>query len=145
MVPWPVALLTLFYGVIAAMSAATAWKSLIGASHQSLAWPLTWLACSAGAMIGLPLLKSWGRICAIATSLLLTLTTLAIAGLFVRAGKPLEGLLIAFATAVHVLTMRYLQRPIVKGYFGTRNAECGMNSTNESVRIIPQSVFRNPQ
>ena len=116
-VPWPIALLTLFYGVIATASAATVWKIVAGVSYQSLLWPLTWLALSAGAMCGLPLLKSWGRRLAIGTSAWLLLVTLAIAGLLVRAGHPLGGLLVAFIAGTHALAIRYLQRPAVKTLF----------------------------
>ena len=118
MIPWPIALLTLFYGVIATCSAAAAWKISVGISRQSLLWPLVWLVFSGGAMIGLPLLKRWGRLSAILTSVFLTLATLATAGLFVRAHQPLAGLLTALATSAPLSAIRYLQRPIVKGYFG---------------------------
>ena len=118
-VPWPIALLTLLYGVIATASAATVWRVVIGTSQQSLLWPLTWLTLSAGAMCGLPLLKSWGRVLALWTSVLLLLVTLAIAGLWVRSGHPLGGLLAAFLAGTHALVIRYLQRPAVKTYFGS--------------------------
>ena len=117
MIPWSIALLTLWYGIVAVCSAVTVWNMLAGVRPQSALWPLAWFTLSAGATIGLPLLKPWGRTCAIITSVLLILTTLAVAGLFVRAGKPGEGLLIALATAVPLLTIRYLQRPVVKAYF----------------------------
>ena len=117
MVPWPIALLTLLYGVIATASAATVWRVVIGISEQSLLWPLTWLTLSVGAMCGLPLLKPWGRVLAIWTSVLLLLVTLAIAGLSVRSGHPLGGLLAAFIAGTHALVIRYLQRPAVKVLF----------------------------
>ena len=117
MVPWPIALLTLLYGVIATASASTVWRVMTGDSQQSLIWPLMWLALSAGAMCGLPLLKPWGRVLAIWTSVLLLLVTLAIAGLWVRGGHPLGGLLAAFMAGTHALAIRYLQRPAVKSLF----------------------------
>ena len=117
MVPWPIALLSLFYGVIATIAAASVWKVAVGMSHQHMLWPLTWLVLSSGAMCGLPLLKPWGRRLAIWTSALLLLVTLAIAGLCVRSGHPVGGLLAAFIAGTHVLVIRYLQRPIVKAYF----------------------------
>ena len=120
MVPWPIALLSLFYGVIATIAAASVWKVAVGMSHQHMLWPLTWLTLSAGAMCGLALLKPWGRTLAIWTSVLLLTVTLAIAGLFVRAGHPLVGLLAAFIAGTHALAIRYLQRPLVKQYFSTK-------------------------
>ena len=117
MVPWPIALLTLLYGVIATASATTVWKVVNGMSQQSLMWPIAWLASSAGAMCGLPLLKVWGRRLAICTSALLLLVTLAIVGLFVRSGHPLGGLLVGFMAGTHALVIRYLQRPTVKALF----------------------------
>ena len=119
MVPWPIALLTLLYGVIATASASTVWKVVAGVSHQSLLWPLGWLTLSGGAMCGLPFFQPWGRRLAIGTSTLLLLVTLAIAGLLVRAGHPLGGLLVAFIAGTHALAIRYLQRPAVKAYFGS--------------------------
>ena len=123
MVPWPIALLTLGYGVVAAVSSATVWKAVIGPHQPWPLWPSVWLAISAGAMIGLALLKPWGRMLAIVTSIALTLTTLAIAARCVSAGQPVAGLLAAFATSIHLLTIRYLQRPTIKRYFEVRIAE----------------------
>ncbi len=117
MVPWPVALLTLFYGVIAALSAAMVTRILTGVSHQSVWWPIAWLALSAGAVCGLPLLTSWGRRLAIAVSSLLILATLAAAGVLVAAGRPGIGLLVTFSTGCHYLMIRYLQRPSVTTLF----------------------------
>ena len=117
MVPWPIALLTLYYGVVAATSAAMAWKALIGVSHQPLIWPITWLALSAGAMCGLPLAKLWGRSLATWTSVLLILATLALSGMWILAGRPGAGLLVTLSTVGHFMAIRYLQRPVVKTYF----------------------------
>ncbi|MBI3010872.1 MAG: hypothetical protein HYY58_00040 [Candidatus Omnitrophica bacterium] len=90
--PWPIALLSLFYGVIATLSAATLWKTLSGASDRPLLWPAMWLALSTGVMCGLPLLKPWARGLAVAASALLVAITLAVAGVVVLAGRPLMAL-----------------------------------------------------
>ena len=119
MVPWPIALLTLFYGVVATTSAATVWRVSAGAADRSLVWPLAWLALSGSLMCGLPLLRSWARRLAMAGSTLLVLVTLSMAGLFVMGARPLLGLLATVGTAVHVIVIRYLQRPTVKAYFNT--------------------------
>ena len=136
MVPWPIAILTLLYGVIATASAVSCWKTAVGLTHQAPVWPLAWLAVSTGATIGLPLLKPWGRGLAVCTSVLLLAVTLAIAGLLVAAGRPLAGLLATGLAGTHVLSIRYLQRSTVKAYFGFRNADCGSS---------PQSEIPNPQ
>lgn len=117
MVPWPIALLTLFYGIVAALSASTIWQIATGAVMRPLLWPILWLAVSAGVMCGLPLLRPWGRSLAIIASWLMVAVTLAIAGLVVMAGRPLLGLLATVSGTVHVVAIRYLQRPAVKAYF----------------------------
>ena len=117
MVPWPIALLTIFYGAIASLSAATVWRAVSGASDRPLIWPAMWLALSAGIMFGLPLLKVWARRLAIVASVLLMLSTLGVAGRIVMAGRPLVGLAATVGAAVHVIVIRYLQRPAVKAYF----------------------------
>ena len=118
MVPWPIALLSLFYGIVAAASAATLWKVLVGAVERPVAWPLCWLVLSAGAMCGLPLLRSWGRRFAVWTSSLLTASTLAGSALLVASGRPVAGLAVTFSTAFHLLVIRYLTRPSVRHWFG---------------------------
>ena len=119
MVPWPVALLTLFYAAIATMSASTVWKIVTGQTHQPLVWPVGWLALSTSAMCGLPLLRPWARGVAIAGSALMALITLAVAGLLVRAGRPVGGLVATLAASVHLVIIRYLRRPSVKAYFSS--------------------------
>lgn len=117
MVPWPIALLTLCYGVIAAASAAAVWKAAVGASAQPLVWPLLWLALSGSVMCGLPLLRAWARTLAITASTAMMGMTLAVAGLFVMRGRPLAGLLATLGAGVHVLVIRYLRRPSVRAWF----------------------------
>ena len=117
MVPWPIALLTLFYGAVATASAATLWKVVTGLDHHSPIWSVGWLMVAGGAMCGLPLLRPWGRTLAVWTSALLTLATLAIAGLLVGAGRPGLGLVISLSTGFHVLVIQYLRRPSVHAWF----------------------------
>ena len=118
MIPWPVALLTLFYGVVAFYSAASLWKVTLGLSHQSIYWLSIWLLLSASATSGLAWLKPWGRRFAMGTSWMLILSTLAVAALYIAAGKPVIGLVITFTTACHYLMIRYLKRPAVVVWFG---------------------------
>jgi len=118
MVPLPIALLSIFYGVVAALAAAMAWKIALGRLHQPIAWALVWLFCSGGAALGLAQLKPWGRKLAIWTSWLLILSTLAISGLLVVARRPGLGLAVTFSTACYYLMIRYLKRPGVIAWFG---------------------------
>ncbi len=117
MIPWPIALLTLFYGAVAAASAAMTWKIASGAVEQPVIWALAWLALSAGAMLGLPLLKAWGRRLAVFGSWLMTALALSLAALLVLNGRPGGALLSTLGAGVHILILRYLGRPAVKALF----------------------------
>ncbi len=114
MIPWPIALLTLFYGVIGTASLAMLWR---GGLAEPKLWSLVWVVFSGGAMLGLPLQRPWGRALAVCTSLLLLAVTLAIAGLLVASGRPVPALTAACLAGAHVAVIRYLQRPAVKSYF----------------------------
>ena len=127
MVPWPIAILTLCYGAMAAASAATAWKITTGMSPQPIVWPLVWLAWSSATMCGLPLLKPWARWAAILGSLVLMLSTLGMAGMLVLSHRPLAALLATFGSAIHVLVIRYLQRPVVRAFFETESSSVTSN------------------
>ena len=117
MIPWPIALLTLFYGVIATLSASAAWKVVSGMSERPMLWPLAWLALALSTACGLALLRPWGRRLAVAGSVIMALVTLALAGLLVMGGHPVAALLATVAASVHVIVIRYLGRPVVRGYF----------------------------
>ena len=130
MVPWPIALLTLFYGVITTLAVAHGWRLLISgdamwavvesARLTRIAWALVWVGVASVAMIGLPLRRPWGRNFAILTSWLLIVTTLAQAGVLVASGKPGLGLAVTFSVACHYLMIRYLKRPVVVAWFRER-------------------------
>ena len=117
MVPWPIALLALCYGLLAAVSAALVARITAGTVDQPLIWPVAWLALSVSVMCGLPLFKPWARQVAILGSALMMVITLAVAGLLVLADRPLTGLLATLVASVHVVVIRYLQRPVIKAYF----------------------------
>ena len=117
MIPWPIALLTLFYGLLAALCGATLWKIAIGAGERSALWPLAWLVLSAAVMCGLPLLKSWARRLAVASSAGLGLVTLGFALLVAGVGRPWLGLLGTLLAGTHLIVIRYLRRPTVKAWF----------------------------
>ena len=117
MVPTPVAVLTLFYGLLATLAAARVWRVASGASQASLLWAVGWLLLSAGATCGLPLLRPWGRTLAVLTSSALLVVTLVVSAALIASGHPGAGLAVTFTTAFHALVIRYLGRPAVKQYF----------------------------
>lgn len=123
MVPWPIALLSVFYGIVAASTAAMVWKAISGFSSQGWMGPAAWLLVSAALVMGLPLLKAWARRLAIVGSGVLLLTALGVAGRCVTQGRPEWALLSTLTAGVHILVIRYLQRPIIRSYF---NGTCGV-------------------
>jgi hypothetical protein len=118
MIPWPIALLSLFYAAIATLAGATTYQILTGAAQRQLLWQVLWLICAAGAALGLALLKPWGRTLAIWTSLALMAVLLAVAGLLAApAQEPGLGLVVACTAGLQYLAVRYLRRPSVKAWF----------------------------
>ncbi len=117
MVPWPIALLALWYGALATSSAAMVWKILTGQLHQSLLWATVGFVFSGATMYGLVLLKSWARRLAVSVSCGMIALLLFVAGLLVMYGRPLGGILVAVAAGLHVMIIRYLQRQTVKAHF----------------------------
>lgn len=127
MIPWPIALLSLFYGVLATVSVGMVWRIVAGTSRQSLIWALLWLGLSAGVMCGLPLLKAWARTLAVFGSVVMMVLMVMIAALLIGAGHPVAALLTTFGAGMHMIIIRYLRRPLVRQLF--ENAECGMRSS----------------
>ncbi len=117
MVPWPIAVLSLVYGVIAAASAATAWRISAGLIDRPIIWPVAWLALSVAAMCGLALLKPWARTLAIVGLALIALVALAVAGLFIVAARPWVALLVTLGAGIPLVMVRYLRRPTVRAFF----------------------------
>lgn len=119
MVPWPIALLTLWYAVIASTSAATMWKIASGLQAGSLVWPAMWAVASAGVIVGLALLKPWGRRLAlwIAVALLVSALASALARLAQAEPSPRDSLLATGMAVVQVIVIRYVTRPHVKKWF----------------------------
>ena len=119
MIPWPIALLSLFYGMLMAVSATSVWQVLTGVVHKPLTFQVVWLILSGAAMLGLPLRQVWGRWFAILSAWLVTVSILAIAAWLILAGSPGWGLAAGFGTVVPLVAIRYLRRPAVKAYFET--------------------------
>lgn len=117
MVPWPIAVLSLVYGVMAAASAAMVWKITLGIVERPIIWPMGWLSLSVAAMCGLALLKPWARGLAIVGLALIALVTLAVAGLFILSARPWIALLTTLGAGVPLVMIRYLRRPTVRAFF----------------------------
>ena len=119
MVPWPIGILTLFYGVLATISAANVWHVLCGTSQQSMVWPLAWFVGSMAITCGLPLLKPWARWLAIAGSVVMIMISLVMADLLARSGHPWPAMAATLGAGVHLVIIRYLRRPTIKTFFGS--------------------------
>lgn len=118
MIPWPIAILALLYGVVASCAALTSWKIAMGLLSRPLLIQLAWLALSTGATIGLLFLKPWGRLLALGTSLLLMVALFAVSSMLVFAARERGwGMLVALIAALQLLPIRYLRLPKVKALF----------------------------
>ena len=104
----------MFYALIATAAAAQCYKILLGMLDKPLAPQLVWLFVAAGAMIGLPMRRVWGRWCAIACAWWVTLTVVAIAAWLISQREPGWGLVAGLGTVVPLVAARYLTRPQVK-------------------------------
>ena len=117
MVPWPIAGLSLWYGVLATTAASMVWRALIGGMPRPPWWPLAWLALSGGLTVGLPLLRPWARRTAVAASALGMGMTLTVAARCIAGREPLWALLATGGAGGQALLVRYLTRPHVKKWF----------------------------
>jgi len=117
--PWPIAVLTLWYAAIAAASGATLWQQLQRGIASSVWWPALWCGLSAALVLGLALLKPWARRLAVASSMLTAVGALSAAGLaLLGAGpRPLASLVATGVGSAHLVLIRYLTRPHVKAWF----------------------------
>ena len=116
MIPLPIALLSLFYALIATAAAAQSYKILTGMLDKPLIPQITWLILAAGAMVGLPLRRPWGRWMGIACAWWVVLTVLAIAAWLIVHQEPGFGLVAGLGTVVPLVAARYLTRPKVKAW-----------------------------
>src|SRR3990167_4118705 len=106
MVPWPIALLTLLFGVIATLSLATVIKVATGLTTRPLVWPLLWFAMSAGATAGLPFLKPWARRLAVTGLVAMTVVALSVAGLLILQGRPVAALVSTSSSVGYLIAPR---------------------------------------
>jgi hypothetical protein len=117
MVPWPIALLTLLFGVMATLSLAGVVRIVTGLTTKPLIWPALWMVVSAGAAAGLPFLKPWARTLAVTGLVAMAAVALSVAGVLVLQGRPAAALLSTSGSVVYVIALRYLGRPHVRAWF----------------------------
>ena len=124
MIPWPIALLVIWYAAIATAAAAKLWQMGPALASQSGWWIGLWAGLSLVLVIGLAWLKPWARMAAIGGSLLMTVGAILGALRAVAQVPPsMSQSLTAMAVAsVNLVVIRYLTRPHVKAWFGSRLA-----------------------
>lgn len=119
MIPWPIALIAAFYGVVFAWSSAALWRAGAAPASASIGWAGWWSAGSFVLMVGLVFLKPWARRLAVWSSGLLLLSSLGAALLAVAQPVPdaRHSLLATGLAALQLVLIRYLTRPHVKRWF----------------------------
>ena len=110
------------YAVLAAASAAALAKMAGGGLQVSAGAAVitsAWAAASIAAVLGLAMMRRWGRRLAVWLSMGLLLSMLAAAALAIAQSPPsAKGSLIAMGlAAVQMVVIRYLTRPRVKQWF----------------------------
>ena len=119
MIPWPLAALSILYGLLAFLSAVRLVECIAQPSAVGVAWTALWLVLAAGACIGLPAQKEWGRRFAVVGAALFTVA--AIIGAVVLVVRtpphPKFALLDTLLAGVALVVIRYLRRPVIKSKF----------------------------
>ena len=119
MIPWPLAALSLLYGLLAFLSAVRLVECLARGMAAGVAWMAVWVVIASGACVGLPAQKEWGRRFAVVGAVLFTAA--AIVGavvLVVRVPpQPQQALLETVLAGVALVVIRYLSRPVIKAKF----------------------------
>ena len=124
MVPWPIALLSVGYTILATSAAAAMWRHLQG---QGGAWSLgagLWCAVSVILVAGLATLKPWARTLALWVSVGLTLGALGAGVLAIVQAppQPMRSLAATIMACVQLVILRYLTRPHVRAWFRPKGA-----------------------
>ncbi len=119
MIPWPLAALSMLYGLLAFLSVVRLTACLAQHDVMSSVWTALWLAVTAGACIGLPGQKEWGRRCAVGGAALFTAAAIISAVVVVVRvpPQPRYALLDTLLAGAALIVMRYLRRPVIKAQF----------------------------
>ncbi len=119
MIPWPLALLTMVYGLLAFLSAV---QVITCAAQHALAgglWSLVWFLLTSASAVGLPSRYAWARRCAVLTALLFVISALVGATILVlrQPPQPRAALGETLLAGVALIVIRYLTRPPIKAQF----------------------------
>ena len=119
MIPWPLAALTILYGLLAFLSAV---QLITCAAQHQLAgglWSTLWFVVTAASAIGLPSKSEWGRRCAVAAAAFFVAGALAAALVLVthRPPEPGRALVDTLLAGAALVVIRYLSRPVIKEQF----------------------------
>ncbi len=119
MIPWPIAVVTVWFLVLAVASAGTVWRMSQTAWQPWLVWPFLWCSLSTALVVGLAWLKPWARTVAIWGSLLMMLSNLGVAlmAAITTSPEPTRSLSATGLAGLHLFVIRYLTRPHVKTWF----------------------------
>ena len=119
MVPWPLAALSILYGLLAFLSAVRLVECIAQQSVAGILWTALWLVLAAGACIGLPAQKEWGRRFAVVGASLFTVAAIVGAVILVAhvPPQPQQALLETLLAGVALIVIRYLSRPVIKARF----------------------------
>ena len=119
MIPWPLAALSILYGLLAFLSAVRLVECIAQPSAVGIAWTALWLVLAAGACIGLPAQKEWGRRFAVVGATLFTAAAIVGAVLLVVRvpPQPQQALLETMLAGTAIIVIRYLKRPVIKSQF----------------------------
>ena len=120
MVPWPIALLSMGYTLLAPSSAVMTWRHLHG-QVAGWVWSGAWCAVSVVLVAGLATLKPWARRLAVWVSGALMVSALGAGILAITQvpPQPTRSLAATVMACVQVVVMRYLTRPHVRAWFAT--------------------------
>jgi len=117
MIPWPIAVLSTWFGILAACAAFNALTtSLIGVA----VWSWLWCGVAFLTTITLATMRVWARRMAVGVAVFFMAgALLAALGTAMLAQHPLRILVSTAMAGVHLIVARYLTRPRVKAWFET--------------------------
>ena len=119
MIPWPLAALSILYGLLAFLSVVRLTECLARGMLAGGLWSMLWVVVASGACIGLPGQKEWGRRLAVFGAILFMAAALIGAVILVVRvpPQPRLALLETLLAGLALMVLRYLTRPHIKGQF----------------------------
>lgn len=123
MLPWPIALLSAFYGVLTAFSGAALWRLAMAGHTDAVGWIGLTFVASVCAMTGLALMRPWARALAVIASMVMLGYALSFGAVCILTGQPGTAFGATIGAGVHLVVIRYLRRPVVKSWFVSSEGE----------------------